>query len=317
MSILTFPTTFEGIGFDPSGLSIKIDNPALKHKVDGGYSISRPRYTKPAAATVTCRYVALTQNDVTTITNFWNSVAGGSKAFMFTEPASGVQAKVRFANESLDFKYVGHGAIRAWDVELTFETVFAFMTPSESIVTATGFSLPYESMPLIYGLNVDGTSDPRAQLVDQLLAANGVLSTGIYLNYTDSASRVMSIADMVKIASWNPAKALPGFPLDVERRDCENYCNILIGAIDGAGYGGLALGRLSFQLEDSRDGNVLFVHQVVVGIVKTGGVYDLYCIDAIDSRSAPIGAFAGLYANDPDVNLPAQYLRMNATFLSM
>lgn len=132
MSVLTFPDKFQGVGLDPAGMVIKFDNPVMRHKVDGGYSFTRPRYTKAAPASINCRYVRLTQNDVQVISEFWNATKGGSKAFMFTEPSTGGLLKVRFLNEALEFRYSGHGAERTWDVDLSFETVFDFAVPAQT-----------------------------------------------------------------------------------------------------------------------------------------------------------------------------------------
>lgn len=318
MSVLTFPDQFQGVGLDPAGMSFKIENPVMRHKVDGGYAFTRPRYTKPASATVNCRYVRLTQADVATISSFWNQTAGGSRAFMFKEPSSGGLIKVRFANEALEFRYTGHGAERSWDVDLSFETVFGFTVPNATTPDLSSIPstlLNYDAMPFIYGLDVEGTSDPRNETVQAILASAGVNTSEAIFNYSDSASRVMSVADIATIAAWNPAKNLPTSMSDVERRDCENYCNILVGSLDALNYGGLAFGRMSFQLEDNRDGYIHFVHQTCVALAITGETYSLHGIDAIDSRTAPIDQFAGLYA--PDTGVPAEYLRLKITLFQM
>lgn len=119
---LIFPRTFVGIGLDPRGTTMEMGDSALRTEGGNGATHSLARNNRPATTTFTCRYVELRAADRQAISDFWDRVRGGSKAFIWIEPFFQRPLKVRFANDALAFTYGGVGQIQLWNTELRFET---------------------------------------------------------------------------------------------------------------------------------------------------------------------------------------------------
>lgn len=123
LEIAHFPDQFEGIGFDVKGATLTSANPVQRHKTEGGYSYTRPRYTRRPADTLTLSCVALTGADVERLQRFWELTRGRSLAFKWTNPLSSKVESFRFANEKLTFTYTGVGDHRRWDTQIMLEQV--------------------------------------------------------------------------------------------------------------------------------------------------------------------------------------------------
>jgi hypothetical protein len=72
------------------------DDPAIKAPVEGGYEITRPRYTRPPRRIWKTGFSLLTEADIAALDSFWTTVQGGSLAFNYTLPTSGETVLVRF-----------------------------------------------------------------------------------------------------------------------------------------------------------------------------------------------------------------------------
>jgi len=90
-------------------------DPVMKTKVDGGYVMTRAKYTRTPRRTFTTGFSLITDNDKALLQTFWSDVKGGSDAFEYTHPISSESVTVRFTG-SYTFKYAGAGDNYRWDV---------------------------------------------------------------------------------------------------------------------------------------------------------------------------------------------------------
>lgn len=105
-----FPTL--SIDFDASSFEVEIDNPSVEpEKTDGGYLITRPRYTRTPPKTYKFKYVNISHADRLLLETFWNTtVKGSSVAFNWTEPTTSAVKNVRFGpGTKLTFNRIGFG----------------------------------------------------------------------------------------------------------------------------------------------------------------------------------------------------------------
>ncbi|KAA5604428.1 hypothetical protein F1188_16350 [Roseospira marina] len=106
-------------------------DPAMRAETEGGYVITRPRFTRRPRRSWTLGLTNIYDDDKATLEAFWNEVRGGSTAFDLTLPITGEVVPVRFADGStMKFEYTGsilqddgvHGG--RWDVSgLTVQEV--------------------------------------------------------------------------------------------------------------------------------------------------------------------------------------------------
>lgn len=92
------------------------DNPAITLETDGGYEYTRPRYTSIPKRSWTIGFTNMTLEEKDILTQFWNTVRGGSDAFFWTEPTSGKEYLVRFKSE-FRWQYKGAGKTYRWDCD--------------------------------------------------------------------------------------------------------------------------------------------------------------------------------------------------------
>lgn len=116
MPTLDFPT----LSKKPDGESfkLKVPNPAKEPEdTDGGYSITRPKYTRKPPLTFTFAFKDISQADRDTLLTFWREIVKGSSvAFNFRDPTNGVLHNVRFGKGyELEFKRVGFGSNHRYD----------------------------------------------------------------------------------------------------------------------------------------------------------------------------------------------------------
>ncbi len=122
MSAIYFPTL--SIGMNSKVFSSEAENPVVRTKMEGGYVTSRPRHTRRPRRTYTVGFTFLSEADRIALETFWDTVKGGSVAFYWTHPTTGVERLMRFAEgESLSFKHIGVGSNLRWETQFKLEEV--------------------------------------------------------------------------------------------------------------------------------------------------------------------------------------------------
>lgn len=103
-------------GEDSKNFSLEYEDPSMVSKMDGGYVVSRAKFTRPPRRTWTSGYTSISNSDKAILENFYKSVMGGAVIFDWTSPQDGQVYQVRFVGGSLKFRYTGVGTSQLWDV---------------------------------------------------------------------------------------------------------------------------------------------------------------------------------------------------------
>lgn len=112
-----FPT----LSKKPDGESYKeeTDNPSIDPEgTDGGYFITRPRYTRTPPTTFRFRFRDISLADKGILDTFWKTtVKGSSVGFNWTNPVTGTVHNVRFGKEmkKIEFERTGYGTNHRFD----------------------------------------------------------------------------------------------------------------------------------------------------------------------------------------------------------
>lgn len=95
------------------------EDPAIAaSKMEGGYVISRPRFTRRPRRTFSFMYTDMNDTDKGTLYAFWNSMFGSSNAFSWTHPSSGEVINARFDPATkLKFSRMGYGPVNRWQTD--------------------------------------------------------------------------------------------------------------------------------------------------------------------------------------------------------
>jgi hypothetical protein len=109
----------------PDGESLEImhENPAFDGaKTDGGYWITRKKYTRTPPRTFKFDLKSINNTDRLTLITFWNTIGGSSAAFNWANPQDNITYNVRFsAGYSLGFKRIAGGTAASgnhiWDCD--------------------------------------------------------------------------------------------------------------------------------------------------------------------------------------------------------
>lgn len=118
-----FPTaTLAGLE-DSKHFGVVQADPAKSAEIEGGYTVSRPRYTRLPRKTWTTGFTDLTTAQKDSFTGFWDTKMGGSASFTYLNPADAATYTVRFKGQP-KIKYVGMAALRRWDItDISLEQV--------------------------------------------------------------------------------------------------------------------------------------------------------------------------------------------------
>lgn len=118
------PNTFPTIEGPSLPITPEPDDPTLSSESDGGYELTRPRYTR-IRRKWTLVWPHLLHADYTTLMAFYDSMSGSSVNFNWTNPATGTVSSVRFAGqpESSLILWNADQSPRAWSVKLTLREV--------------------------------------------------------------------------------------------------------------------------------------------------------------------------------------------------
>jgi len=87
----------------PNQITEEVKKPALRSKYDGGYTQTRPKYTRKTKK-FTLEYQALSLSEKDTLEAFFDANQGLS--FYFVDPVSSTQYAVNFSDDSISFKLV-------------------------------------------------------------------------------------------------------------------------------------------------------------------------------------------------------------------
>lgn len=105
---------------DSSKFSVQAEDPTIRSNMDGGYVTTRPRHTRTPRKTWTTGFTNITDTQKATLETFWNTCRGGSVIMDWTNPHDLAVYQVRFT-KPMQFKYVGKGAYRRWNVDIELE----------------------------------------------------------------------------------------------------------------------------------------------------------------------------------------------------
>jgi hypothetical protein len=107
---------------DSAAFDHQMVDPAIKKEIEGGFVISRRRFTRTVWIYST-GFTDITQADKLLWDQFLASVGGGSASFMYTDPTTSASMAVRF-KEIPVAKYAGLGTNFRWDIKpIKLETV--------------------------------------------------------------------------------------------------------------------------------------------------------------------------------------------------
>lgn len=120
MTGYTFPTLASGERSDSSKYSTQIEDVATKTNMEGGYVVSRPKFTRLPRKTFNIAYTAMGQTDKLAIEAFYVTVLGGSSIFNWTDPVTNTVYAARFADK-VKYTYTGKGNRHLWDVAFMLE----------------------------------------------------------------------------------------------------------------------------------------------------------------------------------------------------
>ncbi|MEO9387060.1 hypothetical protein [Chromobacterium phragmitis] len=110
-------------GPDSRQYSEKIEDPSIRTQMEGGYTVTRPRFTRRPRRKFAVAYTFISADDKKLLEGFWNAVKGGSGMFWWPLPYSDEKAVCRFGEGEIDFQYVGAGGNHRWDVKMAIEEV--------------------------------------------------------------------------------------------------------------------------------------------------------------------------------------------------
>ena len=120
-----FPNVASGTistGEDSRNMGRTLEDPSVQSKMDGGYVVSRPKFTRRPRRTWTSGFTSISNSDREALENFWDAVAGGSVIFDWINPQDSQTYQVRFLMPSgFKFRYVGMGYTQLWDTTYTVE----------------------------------------------------------------------------------------------------------------------------------------------------------------------------------------------------
>jgi len=91
-------------------------DPAMTQEIEGGWEVSRPRYTRAPARVITTGFTDITDAQKTLLFNYYAAMRGGSASFSYLNPVSGETMTVRFAKPP-KAEYAGMGGTHRWDIK--------------------------------------------------------------------------------------------------------------------------------------------------------------------------------------------------------
>lgn len=111
----TFPDTIRVL--DAASFEEEYENVSVPPgEMEGGYVITRPRFTRAPRRTWSFKYVEMRDADKEALEDFWKLVKGSSSAFDWTHPITNDVINVRFGFDmKMRFKRIGFGDLNIWE----------------------------------------------------------------------------------------------------------------------------------------------------------------------------------------------------------
>lgn len=107
---------------DSESFNEKMNDPAIRVESDGGFVVTRSRYTRLPTRVIQTKFKDITNAEKAHIMSLYNAMRGGSNSFQYIHPTTGESLEVRFI-EGLQFDHKGFTNHPRWDVTLKLETV--------------------------------------------------------------------------------------------------------------------------------------------------------------------------------------------------
>lgn len=111
--MIEFPTLTDKP--DSSTYTVDREDPGIGNDMEGGYKVTRPRFTRSPRRTFKFGYTFLSNDDYLLLEAFWNETRGTSNSFVWHNQFTDETITVRFT-KYWSAKYAGAGSYRAWDV---------------------------------------------------------------------------------------------------------------------------------------------------------------------------------------------------------
>lgn len=92
------------------------NNPVIRGEYEGGYVVTRPRYTRAPTNKITTGFTDISNADKVIFFNYYAAMRGGSNSFTYNHPVSGEAMTVRFGETPPVAKYAGMGTNFRWDI---------------------------------------------------------------------------------------------------------------------------------------------------------------------------------------------------------
>lgn len=87
-------------------------------EMEGGYTLSRPRFTRAPRRTWTFKFVEMRDADKEALANHWKAVKGRSNMFQWRHPISGEIVQVRYGEMTMRFSRTGFGPLNVWQSDV-------------------------------------------------------------------------------------------------------------------------------------------------------------------------------------------------------
>lgn len=100
---------------DSQFFEITYIEPAIKKEFEGGFVVTRPRFTRMAPRQITTGFTDIDNTNYQKLQDFYVAMRGGSIPFVYNHPISGEAITVRFESP-IKGKYVGMGSTRRWNI---------------------------------------------------------------------------------------------------------------------------------------------------------------------------------------------------------
>lgn len=120
MSYSNFPTLPSGQVPDSRKFNEELIDNTLRKEMDAGYTVSRPRTTRPIRKVWNVVYTMLPDADYQVIKSFNVTANGNAAIFMWVNPQDQQTYYVRFKG-NVKGTYVGRGTAMYWDCTFTLE----------------------------------------------------------------------------------------------------------------------------------------------------------------------------------------------------
>lgn len=119
---LAFPILPSGKTSDSSKFEMSRADPGMRHEMEGGYVVTRARYTRAPPKMFKLGFTHITEEDRGVLDAFWVETRGTSRAFAWKCPTDQITYNVRFKGD-MSFSYVGAGGSHFWNCSVELEQV--------------------------------------------------------------------------------------------------------------------------------------------------------------------------------------------------